>query len=743
MDEMITLNDMKSTIKHTLCGAALMVAGTFAAGATGARSPYVSGIAPYVYPENVAASPSNFVYMPDGQSYLTLSPDHRTIKRYDTKSGNEIEIFVDVTYTRETTIDVIDGFILSADATKVLVYRNKKSIYRRSFTAEYYVYEVRSRLLKPLSVNHKVQRSPVFSPNSRMVAFVADNNIYIKKLDYNTEVAVTEDGAEGRIINGVSDWTYEEEFNTTCSMAWSPDNMTFCYVKYNETNVPTYTLPIYSGVCHSDERYAYYPGVYSYKYPVAGEVNSRFSLHSYDVDNRKTKDIPFKDQAIEYIPAISYAPGSDILVVPTLNREQNRLEIYSVNPASTVMKSIYTETSQTWIAPETYEKIKYAEDGMVILSSKSGFSHLYKYSYTGTELSQLTSGDFDVTAYYGVDANGNIYYQSATPSPLDRTVNCIDRKGVTRTVGEAKGWSSAQFSPAMDYMIINYSNVTTPPVYTLCSPAGKVIRTIEDNAAYRSRYEGKIPQKEFITVKSDGYELNGYIIRPLDFSSGKRYPVVMTQYSGPGSQSVVNRWQMDFDYYYAMQGYVVVCVDGRGTGGRGRAFSDMVYKQLGHYETIDQINSARYVASLPYVDGKRIGISGWSYGGYEALMCATEPDSPFAATVAIAPVTDWRYYDTVYAERYMSTPQINDEGYRNSAPINRTLRLRCPLLLMYGTADDNVHPANTLEFVARLQSQGLMCDMFVFPGMNHSINGCNTRALVYARMLEYFDKNLK
>lgn len=734
---------MNTAIRYAICGAALILGGTAVVTASGARSPYVSGISTYVYPENTPASPANFVYMPDGQSYLTLSSDHRSIVRHDTKTGKEIEAFLDLANTRETVLDDIEGFILSDDATKVLVYRNRKPIYRRSFTAEYFVYEVRTRQLRPLSTEHSAQRSPVFSPNSRMVVFVADNNIYIKKLDYNTEVAVTEDGMQGRIINGVSDWTYEEEFATTCSMAWSPDNLTLCYVKYNETNVPAYTLPIYGGSCSPDERYAYYPGQYTYKYPVAGAENSRVSIHSYDVETRKTKDIELKDKTIEYIPSLSFVPEGDNLIVPTLNREQNRLEIYSINPKSTVVKSIYTETSQTWISPETYENISYEANGMVILSGKSGYAHLYRYSYSGTELGALTQGDFDVTAYYGSDAAGNIYYQAAAPTPLDRTIRCIDRKGVTRTVGEPEGWSSARFSPSKDYMLLNYSNAATPPVYTLCTPAGKLIRTVEDNAAYRSRYEGKIPAKEFFTFSSDGNELNGYVIKPAQFSAGKRYPVIMTQYSGPGSQSVVNRWQMDFEYYYAMQGYVVVCVDGRGTGGRGRAFSDVVYRHLGHYETIDQINAANYVASLPYADGDRIGICGWSYGGYEALMCATEPGNPFAAAVAIAPVTDWRYYDTVYAERYMSTPQMNDEGYRTSAPINRTIRLKSPLLLMYGTADDNVHPANTLEFVSRLQSQGLMCDMFVFPNMNHSINGCNARSLVYARMLDFFDKNLK
>ena len=729
--------------KNILCAAAMAV-GSLSATAAGARSPYVSEIAPYVYPENAPSAPSNFVYMPDGQSYLTLSADHTAIVRYDTKTGKEIETFVDLKKTRETTLPDIEGFITSANASQLLLYRNVTPIYRRSFTAEYYVYEVRSRLLRPLSDIHSVQRSPIFSPNSRMVAFVGtDNNIHIKKLDYKTEIAVTEDGRQGEIINGVSDWTYEEEFSTTCSMAFSPDNQTLCFVKYNESNVPTYTLPIYSGSCHPEERYAMYPGVYSYKYPVAGENNSRVTLHSYDVETRKVKDIALADPNIEYIPNIHYAPAGGVLIVPTLNRDQNRLEIYSVNPKSTVVKSIYVEQSDAWISPETYEDIHYGDDRFTLLSDKSGYTHLYQYSYAGAELKQLTSGDFDVTAYYGSDALGNHYFQAASPTPLNRTIKCIDKKGIVKTVSPENGWSTASFSPSKDFMIICHSDAKTPPVHTLCNAAGKKLRVMEDNAAYRSRYEGRIPTKEFFTVESDGYQLNAYMIKPLDFSESKKYPVVMTQYSGPGSQSVVNRWQMDFDYFYAMKGYIVVCIDGRGTGGRGRKFTDLVYRQLGHYETIDQINAANRIASLPYVDKNNIGICGWSYGGYEALMCATETGSPFAATVAIAPVTDWRYYDTVYAERYMLTPRQNDEGYRLSAPINRTTRLACPLLLMYGTADDNVHPANTLEFVSRLQSQGLLCDMFVFPNMNHSINGCNARAVVYAKMLDFFDRNLK
>lgn len=710
--------------------------------AAGGRSPYVSALAPYVFPENAPKAPSNFVYMPDGLSYLTLSPDHSAIVRFDTRTGKEIEKFVDLKNTRETVLPSIEGFRLSENAAKVLVYTDSSPIYRRSFTAKYYVYDVRTRVLRPLSDTHARQQSPIFSADARMVAFVNDNNIYVKKLDYNTEVAVTEDGSFGQIINGVSDWTYEEEFETTCSMAWSPDNSTLCFVKYNESGVHNYTLPIYQGSCNPQDQYALYPGSYTYKYPVAGEPNSRVSLHSYDVETRKVKDISFADKTIEYIPNIHYAPATSSLIVPTLNRDQNRLEIYNVNPKSTVIKSIYVEEQSAWISPETYEHIHYAPEGMVILSSKSGYANLSQYSYTGALLREITKGDADVTAYYGHDALGNHYYQIASPSPLDRTICSVDRKGIVRRLTPESGWASANFSPTCENFMLNYSTAAVPPVYSMCTSAGKSLRVIEDNAEYKARFEGKIPQKEFFTFSSDGVQLNGYIIKPSDFSASKKYPVIFYQYSGPGSQSVMNRWQMDFEFYYADRGYIVICVDPRGTGARGRAFSDVVYKRLGYYETIDQVNAAAYAASLPYVDGSRIGIHGWSFGGYETLMCATQPDSPFAAAVAVAPVTDWRYYDSVYTERYMLTPQQNEDGYNSSAPINRTLRLRCPLLIMYGTSDDNVHPANSLEFVSRLQSQGILCDMFVFPNMNHSINGCNARAVVYAKMLDFFDKNL-
>lgn len=712
----------------------------------------VADIAKYVYPDNAAANPGKIVFAPDGESYLKIEDGGRRIARYETATGKALETVLDTSHTRENSIDGIKDFSISPDGSKLLVYSDSEPVYRRSMRAAYYVFEIKRNILRPLSKTFAMQQAPVFSPDGRMVAFVVDNNIYIKKTDYDSEVQVTSDGERNRIINGIPDWTYEEEFGTNCSMTWAPDNSTLCFVRYDEADVPTFSFPLYEGWCEPDARYALYPGDFTYKYPVAGEPNSRVSVHSYDVETRKTKEIKLPDTQIEYVPRIAYgASESAPLMVVTLNRAQNRMEIYAANPKSTVVKSVLVEQAQNgWLNPTAYENLSFGRDGFVVFSERSGWNHLYKYSYAGQMLRQITSGDYEVTAYYGEDAAGNTYYQSepcastaSNPSnALSRVVYKVDRQGKKlENLTGLNGWGSAEFSPLRNYYVTTYSNALTPPVYTLFNSKGKRQRVLEDNAEYASRYAG-CPQKEFFTMQSDGTALNGYMLKPADFNPSKKYPVIMWQYSGPGSQEVTDRWKMDWDYYAVTQGFVVVCVDGRGTGARGAAFRNAVYKRLGRMETVDQLNAAAYAASLPFVDGDRIGISGWSYGGYETLMAVTSADSPFKAAVAIAPVTSWRYYDTVYTERFMLTPQENGDGYDNGAPVNRAANMNCRLLLMSGTADDNVHMSNTIEFVGKLQQAGRYCDMFLFPGMNHSINGCNARALVYGRMIEYFKANM-
>lgn len=701
----------------------------------------VTSIAPYVYPQNRAATPASMVYMPDGETYLMPNESHTQIISYDTRTGNRIDVVFDVATARETKIKSFENFTISEKGDYILLYNDSELIYRRSFKASYFTYEIRHRILRPLSDKYSKQQSPVMSPDCRTVAFVADNNIFMRKLDYNTEVQVTTDGEKNRIINGVPDWTYEEEFATTCSMTFAPDGETFCYLKYNESDVPTYSFPLYQGSCNPMNEYALYPGQFSYKYPVAGCKNSYVTLHSYDIANRKTKDIAFEDSKIEYMPRIMFTSDKNQLLVVTLNREQNRMEIYSVNPRSTVVKSLLTEQHSAWLNPSAYENITLTPKSIIINSSRSGYNHLYEYSLAGALIRQITSGDFDVTACYGIDAAGSVYYQSTKTGPLNRVVSKLDIKGKTTDLSPADKTASATFAPSMNYYVLRLTDATTPPTFSLFASTGKSLRPIEDNATYAAKY-ASLPQKEFFTVESDGYSLNAYMIKPADFNASKKYPVIMWQYSGPGSQEVSNAWKLDWDYYAATKGFIVVCVDGRGTGYRGRAFMDVVYKNLGYYETIDQINAAKQIGSLPYVDASRIGIAGWSYGGYETLMCATNTASPFAAAVAIAPVTDWRYYDTVYAERYMLTPGQNEDGYNDSAPVNRVRNLKCDLLIMHGTADDNVHLSNTMEFVSRLENEGLFCDMLLFPNMNHSIYGCNARAVVYARMIEYFINHL-
>lgn len=706
-----------------------------------------SSIRAYTYPGNRPDQAPAMQFMPDGQTYVTLSEDGTKLVMHDVRNGKETGILVDAATTRENQISTIDDFKLSPDASKVLLQTAPEKIYRHSVKASYYVYEVRSRILKPLSTVHKRQQAPLFSPDSRMVAFVDSNNIFIKKLDYGTEVAVTRDGKVNRVINGVPDWTYEEEFTTTCSMAWAPDNLTLSYLRYDETEVPTYTLPIYSSACHPIKEYELYPGVKSYKYPVAGQPNSRVTLRSYNVETRKDWSVPLPTKgAVEYIPRIAYGPTADALITVTLNRDQNIMEVFSINPRSTVGKSIIVEKNAgAWIEPNSYEQLAVLPSGIVMQSSRSGFNHLYEYSYTGELKRTITSGDWDVTAFYGYDpALDSYYFQSTKAGAANRVISRVDSKGRITDITAATGTAEGVFSDDMKYALVTYSSCEKAPEVAVCeAKSGKPLVTVVDNKSYVSQYAG-LTSREFITVKgATGETLNAMIVKPAGLTPGKKYPVIVNQYSGPGSQAVLNKWDADWTLWFAQQGYAVVTIDPRGTGGRGRKFMDVVYRKLGEDAAADLVAAVgNLAATYPWMDKERVGIYGWSYGGYQALMCATEAGNPFKAAVAVAPVTDWRFYDTVYSERYMLTPGQNPEGYLSSSPLERLSNLQSRLLLMWGTADDNVHPANSLELLSRLENAGKWADVLVFPNSNHSINGCNLRATLYERMLRFYKDNL-
>lgn len=679
-----------------------------------------------------------------GEYYYELSEDCSQIIKRSYKTGADVAVVFDSKTVRDCKIDSWSGFEMSDDESMILLYTDVRPIYRHSFSADYYVYEVRHNKLIKLS-EAGGEEIATLSPDGTMAAFVKDNNIYIKKFLYNTEVAVTTDGKINSVINGVPDWVYQEEFGLLNGLAWSPDNLTLSFIKWDESEVPMYNMAVYEGACRRQEQYTLYPGSFDYKYPKAGEKNASVSVISYDVENRTLKTMKLPIGAEDYVPRIEYAKTSDRLMVTTLNRNQNLLQIFAVNPRSTVSKLIYKEQSESWINLDYADAVRFNENNFFILSDKSGYTHLYQYSNSGALVKQITKGDWNVTDYYGYDPVAKVHYvQTTMNGPLNRVLAKIDAKGNIIKISGDNGTYSARFSKDFSYYVQTYSDVKTPNIYEVYNSKGKKVRTIEDNKVYAEKYTAaNIPVKEFFTLQNDGYTLNGYMIKPVDFDASKKYPVILSQYSGPGSQKVLNSWKMEWEQYFASQGYIIVSVDGRGTGGRGKKFESLVYLNLGKYESIDQNATANYMAQQSYVDKNRIGIWGWSYGGYETLMAMSQSGNKFAAGVAIAPVTDWRFYDTIYAERFMRTPEENYDGYTASSVLNKVDKVTGRVLVMAGTADDNVHITNTLQYQAEMTQQNKIMDMMIYTNMNHSINYCDTRYALYLKVLDFFNTHLK
>lgn len=679
----------------------------------------------------------------NGEYYYQQSADGSKIYRIAYKNeANESTVF-DSEQLRGCKITDWDGYEMSADESKILLHTDTKMIYRHSYVADYYVYDVKSGRITKLT-DEGGEEIATLSPDNQKVAFVKSNNVYIKNLADGSVTTVTTDGEKNKVINGVPDWVYQEEFGILNSLKWSPSSSTLAFIRFDESKVPMYSMAMYEGDCHPNKDYALYPGSYDYKYPVAGEKNSVVSVMAYDLNGKSLTKMNLPITAEHYVPHIDYGTKDDQLMVSTLNRTQNDLRIYAVNPASGAATEVYAEQSSSWIDSETANSVQYYHTFFVIPSEKSGYMHLYQYAYDGKLIRQLTSGNENVTEYYGYDKAHNQFFYQRTNGPLDRTVECVDGNGKLTALTNGKGTYGAKFGSGFKYYIRTYSSLRTPNQYAIYNVNGKKVRDLQMNHEYAEKYTApNVPHRELITVESDGYQLNGYIIKPADFDPNKKYPVIMNQYSGPGSQQVLNKWSLDWQEYFATQGFIVACVDGRGTGGREKAFQSVVYQRLGKYESIDQIAAAKYMASLPYVDANRIGIWGWSYGGYEALMAMSTPGSNYAAGVAIAPVTSWKFYDTIYAERYMRTPQENPDGYRDGAPLENYDKLKGKLLIMFGSADDNVHIINSMQYIAKLHGQGTQFDMMVYPNMNHSINGCGVRLPLYQRVLNFFKENLQ
>lgn len=690
--------------------------------------------------------------MLDGEHYTQISSDHKRIVKYSFKTGEEVGTLFDVTTARDCDLKSFDDYILSPDEKLILIQTETKPIYRHSFTAVYYIYNVKNNKMEPLS-NNGPQQVPLFSPDGNQIAFVRNNNIYLVKLLFgNSESQVTKDGEYNHVLNGIPDWVYEEEFSFNRAFDFSADSKMIAYVRFDESAVPMFSFPWYKGLAPEKASYATYPGAYEYKYPKAGEVNSKVSVHTYDIKSHVTRKMDLQIDSDGYIPRIKFTSDPEKLAIMTLNRHQNRLDLYMANPRSGLCKVAIRDEAEQYIKESAYSNIKFYPEHIVMMSEKDGYNHLYLYTIAGNLVKQITKGQFEVTSFLGWDQKANVfYYASNEGSPLRTAIYKIDGKGKKTKLSTRTGSNSAIFSTNQKYYINTFSNISTPTLITLNDNQGKELTTLLDNSKLKAQTaQLNMPQKEFFTFRtSSGVELNGWMMKPANFNANKKYPVILHQYSGPGSQQVIDRWGIGsfgdgglFEAYMCDKGYIMVCVDGRGTGGRGAAFEKCTYLQLGVKEAEDQVETARYLGTLPYIDGKRIGIWGWSFGGYNTLMSMSDGSGAFKAGVAIAAPSDWRFYDTVYTERFMRTPKENAEGYDAGSAIKRAPQLKGSLLLIHGTADDNVHYQNCAEYSEALVQAGIQFDMQVYTNRNHGIFGGKTREHLMNRVANFFIQNL-
>lgn len=689
--------------------------------------------------------------MNDGESYTQLSPDHKRIVRHSFKTGKEIATVFDVETARGAKkLPCIDGYIMSPDEHRILIQTETKGIYRRSYTAVYYIYDVRNNTLEPLSEGGP-QQVPLFSPDGNVIAFARGNNLFLVKLLFgNAEVQVTKDGKFNEVINGLPDWVNEEEFTTNRSFDFSADSKVLAWVRYDESQVPIYSMQEFKGLYPARGEFDAYPGTYDYKYPVAGQKNSEVKVMTFDIKNRVTRtlDVPLDKDG--YIPRIKFTSDPTKLAVITLNRHQSQMDVYMANPLSKVCKLVLREKNEKYVRETAYTQMKFYDGHFSLLSERSGFQHLYWYNLGGQLEAQITKGNFEVTDFYGYDARtGSFYYASTQESPLRRAVYKADKQGRVKKLSSSVGTNSAKFSKTMKYYMNVYSSAQQPPVTSLCDNNGKTITTLIDNADLKAKVEKVAGKKEFFQfTTSEGVQLNGWMVKPRDFDASKKYPVVMYQYSGPGSQEVTDSWNLGFygagifESYLTEQGFICACVDGRGTGARGADFEKCTYLQLGLRESQDQVETAIYLGSLPYVDKANIGIWGWSFGGFNTLMSMSEGRPVFKAGVAVAAPSNWKYYDTVYTERYMRTPNENAAGYAIN-PMERAANLSGSLLLIHGTADDNVHFRNVAEMSEALVQANKQFEMQIYTNRNHSIYGGNTRYHLLTRMCDFFKRNLK
>ncbi|CAA0248655.1 dipeptidyl-peptidase precursor [Tenacibaculum maritimum] len=673
----------------------------------------------------------------NGNYYSLLNYDptekYTTVDKYSYETLKKVAIIVDSRKLKG--LPNFSSYHFNNNETKLILGTNFKEVYRHSFKGTYYVYDIDS---KKLSLIGKNIQEPTFSPDSKKVAYTQNNNLFIKDLKTNKITRVTKDGKNNFIINGTTDWVYEEEFAFVKAFGWNKESNYIAFLRFDERNVPEFSMDVYAKTL--------YPNQQVFKYPKAGEKNAVVSLHLFNVKTGRTRQVNVGEY--EYIPRIQWTNDSNVLSVTTLNRHQNDLKLYFVDAENGNAKVILNEKDEAYV--DIQDNLTFLEDHSFIWTSeKDGFNHIYHYDHKGKLKKQVTQGDWEVTSYYGFDKNINtIYYQSVENGAINRNVYSIKLDGSNKKlISREYGTNNAAFSKNKNYFINTFSDANTPRIYALYKANGELVKIIKENKKLQEKIAGyKISPKEFSTIEVNGNSLNMWMIKPIDFDAGKRYPLLMFQYSGPGSQQVRNVWNSSNDYWHnmlAQRGYIVVCVDGRGTGLKGRDFKKVTQKELGKYEVEDQIAVAKKMAERSYVDPENIGIWGWSYGGFMSSNCLLKGNDTFTMAIAVAPVTSWRFYDSVYTERYMQTPQENASGYDDNSPINHVEKLKGDYLLIHGTGDDNVHVQNAMQMANALIAANKPFDFFVYPDKAHGIyKGEHTRLHLYTKMTKFIENHL-
>lgn len=683
-------------------------------------------------------------WMANGQrySYVDAGNDRTTnLVAEDAQTGAKT-VLVDGTKlvpAGQTRPIDIEEYAWSADERKLLIFTNSQPVWRQNTKGQFYVYDLATQRLTPVSTAPGWQQFAKLSPDGSRVGFVRDNNLWVTDLATGRETQLTRDGSE-TIINGTFDWVYEEELDLRDGWRWSPDGQRIAFWRIDDGPVKAFVWLRDTGDSYSQP--------ISLRYPKAGTANPTAKLGVVEIATAQTTWLQTGADSSVYLARMEWAESPGELLVQRLNRHQNRLDVMVADARTGATRTLFTESDSAWV--DVDDDLSFIRNGRQFIwsSERDGWNHLYLYNRDGTVARQLTRGQWDVTQVFGVDEkNGWVYFSATEQGPQQRHLYRVRLDGgAPQRLSKEPGTHAVQLSPQTPYYLDSWSRAASPPVITLHRTDGTPVRTLVDNAGTRQKLADlAVTAPEFFSFRTaGGTELNGWMIKPANFDASKKYPVLMYVYGGPGSQTVTDSWggtRYLWHQLLAQQGYIVVSIDNRGTGARGRDFKKQTYLNLGTMEAADQIEGARWLARQPYVDANRLGIWGWSYGGFMTAFTLEQDGNPFKAGIAVAPVADWRLYDTIYTERFMRTPEENPQGYDRGSAVKHAAGLRARMLLVHGTGDDNVHFQNSTQLVDALQAAGKQFNFMMYPDRNHGIaNGRSTH--LYTMMTNWVLANL-